>query len=202
MATCLVALIISPCKPQNIETTINPTAKDQSDKTKMNITQTLKAIILLDAEGNRILGKYFDEETNTMQFERKIFVNTKSQKIRDEVIVVKNTLIIHKFVTDIHLYVVGNRAENPLILDSILRCLVDVITSLVSKNVERKTIQDHMSQIILALDEICDNGMILETDPNLVYQRVTSKDEVIEAQSMAQRLQSATGHIRFPWIRS
>lgn len=175
--------------------------EDNCNIPNMDLTKTLKAVILLDTEGQRILGKYFDDATNSKQLERKLYVNTKSHKIRDEVLVIGNMLILHRFVTDLHLYVIGGKNENPLILDAVLRCLVEVITSLVNKSVERKKVIDHMSQIILALDEICDSGMVLETDPNLVYQRVTSKDDLAE-QSMAQRLQNATEHIRFPWIRS
>lgn len=167
----------------------------------MDITNTLKAIIILDSDGKRIISRCFDEKTNSRQFEKKLFIKTKAPRMRDDILVIDNTLIVHKFVTDIHIYVVGNKNENPLILDSVLNCLVESITSLLNKSVERQTVFGHLSKVILALDETCDNGLIFETDSNLVTQRVILKDEVAE-QSMAQKIQGATEYIRFPWIRS
>lgn len=167
----------------------------------MDILNTLKAIVILDADGSRLLSRSFDGKSSSSQFERKLFIKTKSRKIKDDVLVLDNFLIVHRFVTDLHLYVIGNKNENPLVLDSFLNCLVEVIMTLLNKNAERQSIFDHLTQIVIALDEMCDNGLILETDSNLVLQRVTLKDDIVE-QSMARKLQSATEHIKFPWIRS
>lgn len=168
----------------------------------MDITNTLKAIIILDSEGKETLSKYFSDQITTKQFEKKLFIKTKTHRIKDEILIIDNLLIVHRYVVNLHLYVVGNRGENPLILDSVATCLVEVMSTLLStKSVEPKSIYDNLTQVILALDEICEDGLIIETDPNLVIQRVCLKDEVIE-QSMAQKIQSATEHIKFPWIRS
>lgn len=166
----------------------------------MDITNTLKGVVILDLEGQRTLAKSFDKRTSSRQFEKKLFARTKSNKTQNEVFVLDDMLVLHRFMTGLHIYVVGNKIENPLILDSFLNCLVEVITSLLNKNVERQSIMDHLAPVILALDEMCDNGMILETDYELVLQRVSLKDDAME-QSMAQRLQSATENIRFSWLK-
>lgn len=167
----------------------------------MDIANTLKAIIILDATGQKAIAKYFDPKTSSQQFERKLFVKSKSQKIKDEILTVDGMLIVHRYACDLHLYVVGNRNENPLILDSVLNCIVEVINSMLNKNVGAQSLREHLTEIILAMDEICENGLILETDSNLVLERVSLKDELME-QSYAQKIQSATEHIRFPWLRS
>lgn len=168
----------------------------------MDITNTLKAIVILDSEGKETLSKYFDEQIITKQFEKKLFIKTKSHRIKDEILIIDNLLVVHRFVVNLHLYVIGNRGENPLILDSVATCLVEVMSTLLNtKSVEPKSVYDNLTQVILALDEMCEDGLIIETDPNLVLQRVCLKDEVME-QSMAQKIQSATEHIKFPWIRS
>lgn len=166
----------------------------------MDILSTLKGIIILDADGVRSLSRSFDGKTSTAEFEKKLFIKTKSRKIKDDVLVVDNFLVVHRFVTDLHLYVIGGKNENPLVLDTFLNCLVEVIMSLLNKNAERQSIFDHLTQVTIALDEMCDNGLVLETDSNLVLQRVTLKDDIVE-QSMARKIQSATEHIKFPWVR-
>lgn len=167
----------------------------------MDITNTLKAIILLDVEGKRFVANFYDEKLNTKQFERKLFVKTKMNRTRDEILVIDGLLVVHKFLLDYHLYVISNRSENPMVLDSVMSCVADVLSSLMSKNTERHSIRNRLAHIIIALDEISDNGLILEMDSNLILQRVLLKDDVAE-QSMAQKIQSATEHIRFPWLRS
>lgn len=152
----------------------------------MSILNTIKAIIMLQIDGRRALANYYDNSINQQQFEKNLYAKTKTPKVRDEIITLDGHLIVHRFVTDSHIYVVGNRNENPLILDSVLECLVDVIKSLPSNNSGNNTIIENLSRVILALDEICDSGLILETDSNLIEQRITP-NEVDTVESMAQR---------------
>ena len=165
----------------------------------MDSMSSFKAIILFNLNGTRAIAKYYDERLNTKQFERQIYAKTKSQKTKDEVFVINDALIVHRCVIDLHIYVVGDRKENPLILDRVLTCLAEVSSTLLTKGNERKPIVDNISQFILAFDEICDQGIILETDPNLVLDRVCLRDNVAE-QSLASVLQSASDQMRFPWI--
>lgn len=180
----------------------------------MDITNTLKAVIILDPEGKRALSHSFSEQTSGKQFEKNLYLKTKSHRNKDEVLVMDNLLVLHRFATNLHIYVIGSRKENPLILDSVMVCLVEVFASLLSPSssttsgitrtisTEPKSIYDNLTQVILALDEICDQGIIMETDSNLVLQRVLLKDDSLMESSMAQKLQMATEHIKFPWIRS
>lgn len=151
-----------------------------------SILSTIKAIIFLQIDGRRSLATYYDESINQKQFERHLYTKTKTPKAKDEIIVVDGFLVVHRFITDSHIYVVGGRNENPLILDCVLNCIVEVVNSLAGNSVINNTVLDNLTRIILALDEICDSGLILEIDPTLVLQRVTAtNDESVE--SMAQR---------------
>lgn len=143
----------------------------------MNISNTVKAIIILQIDGKRMIAKYFDESLNTSakQFEKRLFAKTKTPKAKDEIIVLDGVLVVHRFVTDSHYYIVGNRNENPMVLDSVLHCLVEVVSTISSENKSSKL--DNLTKVILALDEICDGGLILETDSNLVLQRIASMNE-------------------------
>ena len=168
----------------------------------MDISKTIKAVLILDLDGNKVLGRTYDKQLESKKFEKKLFLSTKTHRIKNELLVLDQTLVCHKFVTDLHFYVIGNKHENPLILESVLSCLVEVATTLCPKELERQALVDQLTQTILAMDEICDDGVVLETDSNLVLQRVSLKDDVSE-QTMAQRLQSATEQFKLTsWIRS
>lgn len=154
----------------------------------MDISTSVKGIVILGFDGRRILAKYYDDKLNQKTFEKNIFAKT--HRTKDEILVIENSTVLHKTVTDLHIYVVGSINENPVILSSVLTCLVEFVSSLLNKDVEKKSVIDHMAEMILALDEICDGGVIIETDPDLVLQRVALKESSTEA-SMAQVLQSA-----------
>ena len=148
----------------------------------MSVINSIKAIIFLRTDGRRGIAQYYDEQlaSNWKQFEKRIYAKTKTPKAKDEIIVLDGALIVHKFARDNHIYVVGARNENPLVLESVLSCLVVVTTTADFYN------QDFRSRMVLALDEICDSGIILEMDPNLVMQRVLSTNSE-DLESIAHR---------------
>lgn len=169
----------------------------------MNISTTIRAIVVLGLDGKRVLAKYYDDKINSKLFDKDIFSKTKTLKTRNEILMVDGFIVIHRCISNLHMYVVGGRNENPVILDRVLCCLVESVTTLIKKDetVEQRSVFDSLDQIILAFDEICDEGVVLEIDPSIVLERVCLREGVVD-QSMAQVFQSATEHMRFPWIRS
>jgi len=45
-----------------------------------------------------------------------------------------------------------------LLLMSVLQCMYDSISQILRKNVEKRVVLDNLDVVMLALDEICDNG--------------------------------------------
>jgi len=155
----------------------------------MNVINSIKAVIILQIDGRRAIAKYYDDQLQSTckQFERRLFSRTKTTKPKDEVLVMDSLLVVHKFITDSHIYVVGGRNENPMVLEGVLSCLVEIINSLQTSSTSGNVVLENLSRVILALDEICDSGMILEIDPNLVIQRITATNHDDFDLSMAQR---------------
>lgn len=200
---------VQTCQTQSRNIDVGLGSASPNLPAKMDISKTIKAIIILGYEGKRAIAKHFDPtiSADADRFEAKIYARTKSQKIREDVILMDNFIIVHRFIKEMHIYVVGARNENPLILDKVLNCLVEVMSTLFN----RKQIDDSVSMpsanfygslelMILAMDEICEQGVILETDPNLVLERVCLESDVAE-HSMASVIQNATENFRFRWVR-
>uniref|UniRef100_A0A8U8CFI1 Coatomer subunit zeta n=1 Tax=Geospiza parvula TaxID=87175 RepID=A0A8U8CFI1_GEOPR len=57
-------------------------------------------------------------------------------------------------------------------LTPVLNCLFDSLSQMLRKNVERRALLDNMEGLFLAVDEIVDGGVILESDPQQVVHRV------------------------------
>lgn len=118
---------------------------------------SIKAVILLDAEGNRVLAKYYGGENSTLkqqkQFEKGLFDKTKraqgeslvwmfESRMRSilkhgnvfcfigEVILYDNQVVLYRSNIDIFFYVVGSMEENELILLSMLNAFYDAVSTL------------------------------------------------------------------------
>ncbi|XP_030856108.1 coatomer subunit zeta-1 isoform X2 [Strongylocentrotus purpuratus] len=166
---------------------------------------TVKAVAILDNDGERLLAKYYDDTFSTAKeqkaFEKNLF--NKTHRANAEIIMLEGMTIVYRSNVDLLFYVVGSASENELILVSVLNCLYDSVSQILRKNVEKKALFDHLDSIILALDEIIDEGIILEADPIAVAQRVSLRgdDVPISEQTMSQVLQSAKDQLKWSLLK-
>ena len=143
---------------------------------------SLKAILILDQDGKRILGKYYDKdafpaEKGQAAFEKNLF--QKTHKANAEIILLDGLICVYRSNVDLFFYVIGSSQENELILQSVLNCVYDAFSIVLRKNVEKKALFDHIDMAFLILDEICDDGVILETDAQAVISRCAVKPDEI-----------------------
>ncbi|XP_068207116.1 coatomer subunit zeta-1 isoform X1 [Palaemon carinicauda] len=164
----------------------------------------IKGIAILDNDGNRLLAKYYDPTVfptvkDEKKFEKNLF--QKTHRANAEVIMLDRLTCVYRSNVDLFFYVMGLSHENELILVSVLSCLYDAVSSILRKNVEKRTLLDNLDIIMLAMDEICDGGVPLETDPQVVSQRVALRmeespfnDQTV-TQQVRQKLESTTGAV-------
>lgn len=122
---------------------------------------TIKAMFILDSDGNRVLAKYYDQNVFPGVKEQKTFEQTlfnKSHRFDAEIIMLDGLTCVYKNNVDLFFYVVGSARENELILVSVLNCLYDSVSMILKKNVEKRAVLDNLDIIMLAFDEICDGG--------------------------------------------
>ncbi|KAB7500657.1 Coatomer subunit zeta-1 [Armadillidium nasatum] len=120
----------------------------------------IKGIAILDNDGNRIVAKYYDPHCFSSVKEEKKFEKNLFQKT-------------HRANAEITML----DKLTCLILLCVLTCLYDAVSLILRKNVEKKTLLENLDIILLAIDEICDGGVPLETDPQVVAQRVALRME-------------------------
>lgn len=142
---------------------------------------TIKAMMIIDNDGNRVIAKYFDEQFPTIKdqrnFEKSLF--KKTHKANGEIIMLDNLTIVYRSHMDLFFYVIGSTNENEIILVSVLNCFYESLTELFRRNVEKKYLHENMDSVFLAIDEICDKGILLEVDPHQVAQRVALRETEI-----------------------
>ncbi|EQB48769.1 clathrin adaptor complex small chain [Colletotrichum gloeosporioides Cg-14] len=75
--------------------------------------------------------------------------------------------------SDVMMYVVGGVDENEVLLYNVILALRDSLHLLFKQSVDKRTIVENYDLVSLAIDEIVDDGIILETDPTIIVQRVS-----------------------------
>lgn len=133
-------------------------------------------------------------------FEKGLFEKTAKQN--SDVILYDNRIVVFKVESDVMIYVVGGAEENEVLLYSVVLALRDSLSILLkyvfslvmaicamqsthsSRNsTDKRTIVENYDLVSLAIDEIIDDGIILETDPVIIASRV-SKAPVQDAPNL------------------
>ena len=166
---------------------------------------TVKAILILDNDGQRLIGKYYDDQFPSIkeqrEFEKTLF--SKTSKTSSEIIMLDNLTIVYRTNIDLFFYVIGSTSENEIMLSSVLNCLYDSISQILKKNVEKRYLLDYLDAVLLSVDEICDYGILLETDPSQVAQRVSLKDAELplNEQTVMDVMKSARDQLKWSILR-
>jgi len=89
-----------------------------------------------------------------------------------EVVLVGSNVAMYTNSSDCYFYVVGSSDSNELILGTVLDTLLDSVGTLLKESIDKHSLLNNLELILLVMDEIVDNGVIFETDPYKVANRV------------------------------
>merc|ERR1712086_1192292 len=96
-----------------------------------------------------------------------------------DIIMLEQSVVVFHFVSDCFFYVVGKADDNELLLEAVLNALVEVLNQLLSNGLgsqlEKLTVMEQLERVLTCVDELVDGGMILETDPGVVNDRVSMR---------------------------
>jgi len=169
----------------------------------MEIEQSLysiKGLAILDNDGNRVIAKYYNNAFTTVKeekaFEKGLF--NKTRKANSEIILHDGMISVYRSNVDLFFYVMGGTDENELMLVNVLNCLYDVVNTILRKQVEKRALMDNMDTTLLAVDEICDQGVIMETDAVAVCERVMLRSDDYATQFSEQ----SVGQLGYQMIKS
>ncbi|KAK5138057.1 hypothetical protein LTR08_005855 [Meristemomyces frigidus] len=97
----------------------------------------------------------------------------KTAKQTSDVILYDNRVVVFKMESDVMLYVVGGADENEIMLYNVILALRDALNILLKNSVDKRTLIENYDLASLCIDELVDDGIILETDPVIIASRVS-----------------------------
>ncbi|CAH0716911.1 unnamed protein product, partial [Brenthis ino] len=156
----------------------------------------VKGMCILDSDGNRILAKYYDKNIMPSAKEQKAFEKNlfnKTHRANAEIIMLDGLTCVYKSNVDLFFYVMGSSHENELILQSVLNALYESVSILLRRNVEKRVLMENLDSVMLAFDEICDGGVILDSDPTSIVGRAALRtdDVPLGEQTVVQEILDA-----------
>uniref|UniRef100_A0A8I5NAG6 Coatomer subunit zeta n=1 Tax=Papio anubis TaxID=9555 RepID=A0A8I5NAG6_PAPAN len=93
---------------------------------------TVKAILILDNDGDRLFAKYYDDTYPSVKeqkaFEKNIF--NKTHRTDSEIALLEGLTVVYKSSIDLYFYVIGSSYENELMLMAVLNCLFDSLSQM------------------------------------------------------------------------
>ena len=144
----------------------------------MSVTK-VKGIALYSANGTRIMGEYYDSRI-TRDFIAKFETDVVKRALEDPngmVMQQGDYIVVYSFVDDVCCFIVGDSNPNELILNKILQTVFDTFFLIFKNKVNAQNLTQQIDLVYLTLDEVVDQGVIFETDPEIVAARVMLKSD-------------------------
>lgn len=174
---------------------------------------TIDAILVLDGDGNRLAGKYYENflsagpipfsdpkkaaeirastEELRAAFERQVqgkVNNVAARSDAAEVVAVAGKTVVfcggsstintgNVSTGDVRVVLVGMNTESELVLAHYTEGIYQALSHLMGGVTDRGMVLDNLELVLLLIDEHCDGGIILETDPNRLAGSVLLRDE-------------------------
>ncbi|XP_028393362.1 coatomer subunit zeta-1-like [Dendronephthya gigantea] len=166
---------------------------------------TVKGVLILDNDGERVLSKYYDDTYPTVkeqkEFEKNLF--NKTSRVNAEIVMFEGLTCVYRSNIDLYFYVIGSSSENELILVSVLNAFYDCVSQILRKSVEKKMLMDNLDVIMLAMDELVDGGVILDAEASSIIHKVAVKndDVPLSERSVANVLQSAKDQLKWSLLK-
>ena len=136
----------------------------------------VNCLVLLNEDGGRILGKYYDgrAKEDQVKSEAGYFKKTKSYKSggESEVFLLESEVVVFRNGSDCKFYISSSSDENELILCGVMDAVYETLYSLLQGQMDERTLVDNLELVLLTIDEVIDHGQIMELDPTSVQARV------------------------------
>lgn len=162
----------------------------------------ISGLFILDSDGRRVFCKYFIDRKrptsaathtgeskthgkfsllNTVEqqqkFEKLVFSKTHKQATMQmmgeaDIAVIEGYNVVFAAEKDLLFYVFASEQTNEQVLAEVVHCILDALNQLFDGQMEKRTAMENFSHIVMTVDEVIDDGIIMETEAKTVAQRV------------------------------
>jgi coatomer subunit zeta len=145
----------------------------------------IKGVLLLDSDGEKLYGKYFNPPAELQSFaSQDLFEKQLKSKLskfvlkhkENEVVLVENITVVLKMVNNLTLYILGSSEENEIFLGTVLDALAEALDLVYHGEIERGKVIEELELVMLAIDEMFEDGNILAFDATAIAEKVLMRE--------------------------
>ena len=143
-------------------------------------TQTIRAFLLIDLDGKRIYSKYY-EKNPTLSLTKQQDIETRvaksvATKGNNDLFLLDKYVVLYKQLSDVIVAMLTDPQENEIFVQMALNCIVDGFDRIFERGFDKKIALEYYDKIAIAIDEVIDDGIILETNSEALADRVNFKN--------------------------
>ena len=149
-------------------------------------------MFVLDKEGNALIAKYYNSpdlsDKNMRDFETRLFKASKASKSSsfesnsffiiyclDGFFSVDGQMAFFRVYDDISMFVVGAENDWDLVISEVLDTIHECFDEAFSHVIDRESLINNMTAVILIIDELIDGGIIMASESSTILDRINIK---------------------------
>ena len=147
-----------------------------------NVACLVKFIIILDNSGKLIYSKYFTgkDQIKQREFEKQICFQVKNLNISPgelDIFSMEDYNIFVKIIGQIAYFIGLNEEDNECLGYNFCKIFENCLGNITNDNFDRIKIFENLERIIVMIDEMLDNGLIVNTDPDSISKLISHQEE-------------------------
>lgn len=187
----------------------------------MDFLHKVEAVIILDSEGNRIFTKYYPivaadastKKSDAIDAATGVWATSEKQramesgihtKARDpkrgsntegDIMIYEGHTVLYYVEQELTFIIIGGGDENEMVLNAVLQCLVESLQQVLKvTTLDKRSVLEKYEVLLLIVDEMIDDGVILETSSSFIvgdvapYEVETGADGARKALSTVGKL--------------
>ncbi|CRG98948.1 coatomer subunit zeta, putative [Plasmodium relictum] len=136
--------------------------------------------------------------------DQKLFENDITEKVKRlyfdsnevEILILSKYIILCLSINDVNIYIIGDENDNEIILHEIIQTVHQSLNNITNNQIGKRQLIDKLDSIYLILDEIADSGIIMETNSNVIINRLYMHEgDLQESTPLNQAISSAKENI-------
>lgn len=143
-------------------------------------TQTIRALLIIDLDGKRIYSKYYEKNPSlSLQKQQDIenrVAKSVASKGNNDLFLLDKYVVIYRQLSDTIVAMLTDPSENEIFVNMTLNCIVDGFDKIFERGFDKKIALEYYDKIAIAIDEVIDDGIVLETDSQALADRVNFKN--------------------------
>ena len=148
-----------------------------------NVVCFIKFIIILDNSGKIIYSKYFtDKKTAEKQreFEKQLCFQVKNLNILPgelDIFSIDDINIFVKIIGEVAYFIGINEEDNECLGYNFCKIFENCLGSILNDNFDRAKIFNNLEKIILLIDELVNNGIVVNTDQESIEKLIVHQEQ-------------------------